>query len=596
MNTGTRQPKWDLVEAVILLEGYLEIQQKKLPKSQIIKRLSKELRDMAVKRGAVIDDTYRNENGISYQLQSMDSAFKGRSGFIPATKLFLETVELYRSDRKKYLETLELAKGLQNGQQISKQEEYNNADSKIQASDKSEAKDSISVVLEKYYRYGYKYDSIREQLRFRQFAEAEGIVLPEDDEELRSLILSAGTIIEGKIFCKNDNMLQDLQCIISDIFHSGYSVIYYDSLFEKKQEWMQSNVITSSDMLKELLIKSVTGWSFSKKFMTKGEKLTEKEAVTNEIIQVWDSHQSERVNMLSKKLPYIPIGNILRVISGNNLFTLVSEGEYMLLDRFNITEDEEDDILEYVEEACNKNGFASLSDVPLGDIIEENYELSQLAILNAIYKKVLSGKYHLNGKILTKDKSDIDAVLLLKQFIKGKDDCTFDEVTNKVVELTGGTNRQYVFQALYDEMVRVDKNRYVSNNAVSFDINEIDKILASFITDHFVAIRDITTFAMFPLCGQSWNHYLLESFCYKYSHKYSLHVIHFNDKNAGIIAEKDFNKNYTEMLAIEVSRKDVELNPESVGNYLFDNGYLAKSKYSKLGEITQRAIELRNEG
>ena len=596
MNTGTRQPKWDLVEAVILLEGYLEIQQKKLPKSQIIKRLSKELRDMAVKRGAVIDDTYRNENGISYQLQSMDSAFKGRSGFIPATKLFLETVELYRSDRKKYLETLELAKGLQNGQQISKQEEYNNADSKIQASDKSEAKDSISVVLEKYYRYGYKYDSIREQLRFRQFAEAEGIVLPEDDEELRSLILSAGTIIEGKIFCKNDNMLQDLQCIISDIFHSGYSVIYYDSLFEKKQEWMQSNVITSSDMLKELLIKSVTGWSFSKKFMTKGEKLTEKEAVTNEIIQVWDSHQSERVNMLSKKLPYIPIGNILRVISGNNLFTLVSEGEYMLLDRFNITEDEEDDILEYVEEACNKNGFASLSDVPLGDIIEENYELSQLAILNAIYKKVLSGKYHLNGKILTKDKSDIDAVLLLKQFIKGKDDCTFDEVTNKVVELTGGTNRQYVFQALYDEMVRVDKNRYVSNNAVSFDINEIDKILASFITDHFVAIRDITTFAMFPLCGQSWNHYLLESFCYKYSHKYSLHVIHFNDKNAGIIAEKDFNKNYTEMLAIEVSRKDVELNPESVGTHLFDTGYLAKSKYSKLGEITQRAIELRNEG
>ena len=100
---------------------------------------------------------------------------------------------------------------------------------------------------------------------------------------------------------------------------------------------------------------------------------------------------------------------------------------------------------------------------------------------------------------------------------------------------------------------------------------------------------------MFPLCGQNWNHYLLESFCYKYSRKYSLHVIHFNDKNAGIIAEKDFNKKYNEMLAIALARTDVELSPQAVGQYLFNTGYLAKSKYVNLSEISQRAIELRKE-
>lgn len=36
----------------------------------------------------------------------------------------------------------------------------------------------------------------------------------------------------------------------------------------------------------------------------------------------------------------------------------------------------------------------------------------------------------------------------------------------------------------------------------------------------------------------------------KYSKKYSLHVINYNNKNAGIIAEKTFNKSYDEMLAI----------------------------------------------
>ena len=164
-----------------------------------------------------------------------------------------------------------------------------------------------------------------------------------------------------------------------------------------------------------------------------------------------------------------------------------------------------------------------------------------------------------------------------------------------MVELTGGINRQYAFQALYDDMVRVDKNRFVANRLVNFSIDEIDTVLAGFVTDNFCAIRDVTTFAMFPLCGQNWNHYLLESFCYKYSRRYSLHVIHFNDKNAGIIAEKNFNKKYNEMLVIALARTDVELSPEVIGQYLFNTGYMAKSKYAKLGEIAQRASELRKE-
>lgn len=459
----------------------------------------------------------------------------------------------------------------------------------------AEANSEIVAVLKQHYEYGFKYDSIRELMRFRQFADEMGITLPEEDEALKTSILSSGTVIDDKVYCKNDDMLQELQRIVDDILSSGAVVIYYESLFENKQEWMESHVITSPDMLKEYLQYNISGCSFSKKFMVKGSRCSEKDAVTDELKRIWGAHPVESVYRLSDRLPYIPIGNIWRVISGNDLFVLSSEGEYLFIDRFRITKDEEEDILDFVDEICEENGFASLCDVPLGSIEEENYELTQTAIYNAIYKKVLSGKYHLNGKILTKEKSELDAVMLLKQYIKDKDECTFDEVADKVVELTGGINRQYAFQALYDDMVRVDKNRFVANRLVNFSIDEIDTVLAGFITDNFRAIRDVTTFAMFPLCGQNWNHYLLESFCYKYSRKYSLHVIHFNDKNAGIIAEKDFNKKYNEMLAIALARTDVELSSEVIGQYLFNTGYMAKSKYAKLGEIAQRASELRKE-
>lgn len=459
----------------------------------------------------------------------------------------------------------------------------------------TEVNSKIGTVLKQHYEYGFKYDSIRELMRFRQFAEAMEISLPDDDEDLKASILASGTIIDDKLYCKSDDIPQELQQIVDSIFATGTSVIYYESLFEMEQMWMESHVITSSDMLKEYLQKNLSGYAFSKKFMSNGSRQTEKEAVTDELKRVWGKGPLMTVTELHNRLPYIPLRNIWRVISGNDEFTLSSEGEYHLIDRFRITEKEEKDILDFVEAACAENGFASLSDVPLGDIAEENYELSQLAIYNAIYKKVLAGKYHLNGKILTKEKSELDAVALLKQYIKDKDECTFDEVAEKVVELTGGTNRQYAFQALYDDMVRVGRNRYIANRLVHFNVDEIDAVLSEFITDDFRAIRDVTTFAMFPICGQSWNHYLLESFCYKYSKKFSLHVMNFNDKNAGIIAEKDFNKNYNEMLAIALARTDVDLAPENIGQYLFNAGYMAKSKYAKLGEIAQRASELRKE-
>ena len=827
MISGNKQPKWDIYEAVILLDGYLEWLNTNQPKTKIIKRISADLRRMATNRGTEIDDIYRNENGISYQIQSIDSAYKGKKVYVPATRLFEETVELYRTDAERYIEILEEAKSMvaakQNNKeaflvwaasvlpaqicklieknilkmehfavvfklisgsifditdtamlttiyeaagknkifqiknrklikninddfqtymqycsQLSKKADqatdsdmlviepsakslstfatlteqeagttaskhsmsanaptsaaceaeflaylqntakladktcvsyvssirsaeryaidngylsyslFNEDKEKIiataselysdsdfisyndnqhnrfsaainkllefigadipekaaaslgkrhdnQITAPAEANSEIVAVLKQHYEYGFKYDSIRELMRFRQFADAMGITLPEEDEALKASILSSGTVIDDKVYYKSDDMLQELQRIVDDILSSGAVVIYYESLFENKQEWMESHVITSPDMLKEYLQYNISGCSFSKKFMVKGSRCSEKDAVTDELKRIWGAHPVESVYRLSDRLPYIPIGNIWRVISGNDLFVLASEGEYLFIDRFRITKDEEEDILDFVDEICKENGFASLCDVPLGSIEEENYELTQTAIYHAIYKKVLSGKYHLNGKILTKEKSDLDAVMLLKQYIKGKAECTFDEVSDKVVELTGGINRQYAFQALYDDMVRVDKNRFVANRLVNFSIDEIDTVLAGFVTDNFCAIRDVTTFAMFPLCGQNWNHYLLESFCYKYSRKYSLHVIHFNDKNAGIIAEKDFNKKYNEMLAIALARTDVELSSEVIGQYLFNTGYMAKSKYAKLGEIAQRASELRKE-
>lgn len=457
------------------------------------------------------------------------------------------------------------------------------------------APEVISSILKEHYQYGFKPDSYRELLRFRQFAEADGVATPEDDDELKTAILSEGTLVDGKVFAKSDDLGQELSDIVKTIADSGTIVIYYEALMERHNEWMLSHFITSEAMLKELLQKNLKGFAFSKKFMAVGAKKTEKQAVTDEIKRIWGENKTCSVNEIGERLPYIPIGNIWRVISGNVNFVWVVEGVYLLVDRFIISEDEEAEILEYVETTCNEKGFASLSDVPREGIEEQNYEISQTAILSAIYNKVLNGKYILNGKILTKDNTGLDAVTILKQHLEGREKCTFSELADKVVELTGGTNRQFAFQALYDCMVRIDVDNYIADRFVSFNVDEIDSVLSGIITDHFCAVRDVTTFALFPVCGYPWNSFLLESYCYKYSKKYRLRLLNFNDKNAGIIAEKSYDKSYVEMLAIALAGAKVELNEEEIGMYLFQTGYMAKSKFGRLGEIAERARELRED-
>ncbi len=67
---------------------------------------------MAIRRGLEIDDKYRNISGIHFQMASMESAYEGITIFKPATRLFMETVELYRGNRNHYDRILAEAKNM----------------------------------------------------------------------------------------------------------------------------------------------------------------------------------------------------------------------------------------------------------------------------------------------------------------------------------------------------------------------------------------------------------------------------------------------------------------------------------------------------
>ena len=107
-----RQPSWDKYEAAILLEGILASMKGELTRSDAVKAVSHDLRAMAVHRGIEIDAVYRNTNGISFQMKSMESAYLGRTVFKPATRLFTGVASLYHDSHDEYQKLLKEARAM----------------------------------------------------------------------------------------------------------------------------------------------------------------------------------------------------------------------------------------------------------------------------------------------------------------------------------------------------------------------------------------------------------------------------------------------------------------------------------------------------
>ena len=65
---------WDVEEAVLMLDMFLEYCDGKLTRKDAIRQVSEKLRRRAVIKGIEIDDIFRNENGIAFQMSALEVA------------------------------------------------------------------------------------------------------------------------------------------------------------------------------------------------------------------------------------------------------------------------------------------------------------------------------------------------------------------------------------------------------------------------------------------------------------------------------------------------------------------------------------------
>lgn len=104
--------EWDIYEEAILICYYINLKEGLITNEDAKSELSKRLRNKAIKQDLIIDETFRNENGMVMKLANIMFLFtEGKKGLSAYSKLDKEAYELYKTDYPRYLEILK--KGLE---------------------------------------------------------------------------------------------------------------------------------------------------------------------------------------------------------------------------------------------------------------------------------------------------------------------------------------------------------------------------------------------------------------------------------------------------------------------------------------------------
>lgn len=102
---------WDKYETALLIDMFWKIENEEISKAEGVQQLSQQLRRMAINQGRIIDDVYRNRNGMILQMSAVEKLFfPDRKCLKEASRLFVEMVEVYNSQRSVFNVVLSEAK------------------------------------------------------------------------------------------------------------------------------------------------------------------------------------------------------------------------------------------------------------------------------------------------------------------------------------------------------------------------------------------------------------------------------------------------------------------------------------------------------
>lgn len=457
-------------------------------------------------------------------------------------------------------------------------------------------------LLDKFFQKGFRMESSLDMKKLRRFYQDQyGTELSDEDALVCQDISSVTILHEGKAYLPDSMLSQEkkekLLQYIEDKFVSGCDAIYYSALFSEFEEAFQGERIYTPEMLKTYL-----------SYINKGNYVLQRSYLAKDYTVQMNPEDDIReylkeaagpveVERLAAELSYIPEQKIKFALSTNNDFIWNATGEYFYEDCVHFSNSELEWISQFILDGIEERDFVTGNELVeaveahFPDIKEMYQWITPVGMRNVIGYK-LNDRFSFNGNIISKYGEDLSMAEVYAKYCRKHSRFTLDEL-NVLKQELGST---IYFDEIYANSLRISQNEFVSQDMAQFDVEATDEAIGRICTGQYMSLQEIRDFGTFPYAGYPWNEYLLEHFVANYSQKFMLLYIGFsaNVCAGAIVKQASSCKDFNDLLVDILANSNIVLDEDSALEYLRQQGYIARRRYSDIGRIVTEAKVVRS--
>ena len=469
----------------------------------------------------------------------------------------------------------------------------------VQSSRANDSEKYLEVIRKDFCR-GFTFGSSIELRRFRKLWYSHfGEDLSADDHKILSTIRSLTITSGGKSYLPetmlSENIRNTMLKYIAETFESGVSSIYFSALFDKFSDDLLNSQINNSEMLSDYL-KAIT----ENKYYFRTHCLSNSKTGESDVKSEIQNYLRNAGSVCSKEriceaLSHIPKERISQTLSREPCFIHNSKGEYLLADIVDINESELEKISSMINSIIDEKDY--VTDSELYDMIQkrtpeiiERYSFLTVAGFRDFLEFKLDRKFHFNNKIISKE-NNLSITKVFADFCKHNSRFTIDQLDG----LKDDLNTQINFEQVYANSMRISASEFISLDSLNFDIQAVDSAIDNFFSKDYLLFSNIGSFMSFPYAGYSWNSYLLESYVFHFSKKFSLSHNSFSKGLTGAIVRKGSElEEFRVLFAHAAADSNVPLSEKDVMSWAVANELTATRRYSDISYVLSSAKKLRN--
>ena len=451
----------------------------------------------------------------------------------------------------------------------------------------------IAELLETEFANGIRPGSIIDRNKIRKlYRQHFGEDLP-GDFAFDTVLPKVGVVHDGKVFPRPSLKDGGWRDLIERLVGNGSSVFQFSRVMELHAAELMKIGIVSAEMLREAMMREA-----SDTYEISGEVFAPKSEVrlADRLDSVFMPRDGAVIDMtdISERFPYVDVAFIRNLYKGHPNLIRIDQDRYAILARIDFDDSEVSRGRSYCETAIASDGFFSLAQLRLDDSAAMNDQrLTDNALRRVFFQRFLSDDFDAHGQIVCAKGASIDGQIPLHAFLNDRSEVSLDQIESVAKEYNIAP--WLALKTAHEEMVRIDRDRFIAKGLISFDVAAIDDSIADVCEGYprpFGAFANLSDFPAVP--GFSWNEYLLEAFLRRLSVRFRLvsPSVPARDVSGAVVPRSADLPCAEDAFAAIALRCGVAAETEEVGDFLVATQCVLRRSAKTVGAVVSRMKEL----